>query len=76
MPLETELDPAATLKWSRRVAGPPALGSWATVYETVNSAEISKLRFIVSSVRIAGAKPVYTPAHRLFRLFSSGQREF
>jgi hypothetical protein len=49
------------------VAGTPGLGSWATAHEAVSSAKMNKRRFIASSVRIAGAEPVYTrPASAIF----------
>jgi hypothetical protein len=50
--LETKSDPAATLvvEAAAETLGP---GSWAIAYETINSAQINKMRFIVSLVRIA-----------------------
>jgi hypothetical protein len=53
--LETKSDPAAALV-VEAAAETSGLGSWATVYEAVNSAQISKLRFMVSSVRAARRK--------------------
>jgi hypothetical protein len=73
--LETKSDPAATLVVGA-VAGTPGLSSWATAHEVANSAKMNKARFIVSSVWITGAEPVYTrPASATFGNFSSGQRE-
>jgi hypothetical protein len=55
--LETKSDPAATLV-VEAAAGTPGPGSWATAYEAINSAQISNMRFIVSSVRIARRRTI------------------